>query len=215
MTKGRWITPNETGDSNIARCLSVPEFLQPAVNGALQDLTFADNWEQVGDLTPEECAAAMVDVLSTYYESEDCSNVDTPTQQTVLWIDGKENVGNVLQLNILATQVMNQYWRQQSPAINDEMLFNILLAEGTYDLTIVGRRDNGSGVQHWIIDGTEDGDTIEMYAAAAADNYTATISVAVLFSGLHAIKCKISSKNGSSSNYRNNMTYFKMIRTGD
>lgn len=69
MARGRWITPEETGDSNIARCLSVPEKLQPAVNWALEQMTFAENWEQVGALTPQECADAMTDVLSTYYES--------------------------------------------------------------------------------------------------------------------------------------------------
>lgn len=215
MAKGRWITPDETGDSNIARCLSIPEKLQPAANWALQQLTFPDNWEQVGTLTPAECAAAFVDVLSAYYESEGCTDMNAPDRQLVLWTEGVVSAGNAIAQFVDASQGLNTYWAQSAPAINDEVVFSVLLQAGTYDLTIVGQRQSASGIQHWIIDGAEDAQTIDMYNSGLTVNYTATISIVIASSGLHEIKCKISTKNGSSSNYQNRMTYFKLIRTGD
>lgn len=214
MTRNRWITPDDTGEIILARCLSVPEHLQPAVNGALQMLTYSSNWEQVGDLTPEECAAAMVDVLSSYYSSEGCSSMDTPDRQLIFWIEGKNVAGNALALNLQSTHVFNSYWKQEPGAINDIMEFSVLLQSGVYDLTIVGTQQGSNGIQHWIIDGVEDGQTIDMRGSTTA-NFTATISVEVLTSGLHTIQCKMSTKHASSSGYGNNMTYFKLLRTGD
>jgi hypothetical protein len=215
MAKGRWITPDSTGDSNVARCLSVPVKLQPAVNWALDQLTFADNWEQIGTLTPQECADAFVDVLSAYYASEDCTTMETPNHAFALWRELDELAGNDLLLGIFASQELNGAWRQSTPAINDQMQWEVMLSEGTYDLTVYGLKNNASGIQHWILDGAEDAQTIDLYAASQTLNQMITISVVVVGSGLHTIVCKMSSKNASSSNYQNNMTWVKMIRTGD
>jgi len=209
------MTPDTTGDSNIARCLSVPEKLQPAVNWALEQLTFADNWEEVGDLTPAECAAAMVDVLSAYYESEDCTLPNTPQNDFLLWKEANVTAGSAMVSGILASQELNTVWFQTGVALNDEVEFKVMLEQGTYDLTIHGRKFSGSGIQHWIIDGAEDAQTIDMYNATSSLNFEATISIVVTFSGEHSLKCKISSKNGASSGYANHMGYIKLTRTGD
>jgi len=156
------MTPDTTGDSNIARCLSVPEKLQPAVNWALEQLTFEDNWEQVGDLTPAECAAAIVDVLSAYYQSEDCTVPTTPQNDFIFWKEGNITAGNALLLNIVSTQAFNTYWFQSAAVINDEIEFKVMLDAGQYDLTIMGRKSTNSGIQHWIIDTVEDAQTIDL-----------------------------------------------------
>jgi hypothetical protein len=215
MTRPRWITPDTTGDSNIARCLSVPVNLQAMINGALEELTFPHAWEQVGDLTPEECAAAFVDILSAYYASEGCDNMETQNHAFALWRELDELAGNDLIVQLFEMQELNSAWRQSTPAINDQMAWEVNLNEGTYDLTICGVKDNSSGIQHWIIDGAEDSQTIDMYAAAQTNQTIVTISVVVINAGLHTIVCKMSSKNASSANYRNNMTWVKMTRTGD
>jgi hypothetical protein len=215
MSRPRWITPDTTGDSNIARCLIVPEKLQPAVNWALEQLTFPENWEQVGDLTPQECADAFVEVLSAYYESEDCSIVLTDRQEFQLWRAGNPTVGNPLVASVLSTQELNTIWAQSASAINDEVEFMLLLEQGFYDLYIMGRKLNSGGIQHWLVDGAEDGETIDMYAASALVNYTTSINLSFTYSGLHSLKCKMSTKNASSSGYTNQMTWIKLIRTGD
>lgn len=215
MPKGKWLTPDTTGDSNIARCLSVPENLQQMVNYALQTLTYADNWEAFGTLTPQECADAFKDVLAAYYESEDCSMPNTPRNDFIFWKQGKELAGNPLLTTLLATQEFNTVWNQSAAALNDEMEFAVMLEQGTYDLAILARKTNASGVQHWIIDSVEDAQTIDCYSASTVLNFVSTISIAVLFSGEHSIVCKMSSKNAASASYVNQMTYFKLTRTGD
>lgn len=214
MARGKWITPDEPGDSNVARCLSVPSELQPAVNWALQQLTFAANWEQVGTLTPQECADAMVDVLAAYYESEDCTMAGNPNSDFILWREGQVTNGAAIAAAILATQELNGYWWQSTFAINDEVEFFVMLEQGEYDLTVHGRRNSNHGIQHWLIDGVEDANTIDMYSASTQINYEATISVSVATSGLHSIKCKMSTKNASSNGYGNQMTWLKLFRTG-
>jgi len=215
MSRPRWVTPDATGDSNIARCISVPPHLQAMVNGALDELTFAHNWEQVGDMTPEDCAAAFVDVLSAYYASEGCGTMEAPTHSFALWRELDVVAGNPLAANVLSTQELNGTWRQNAPAINDRMQWEVLLQEGTYDLTVNTTKNNASGIQHWLIDGAEDAQTIDLYNATAQINQIVTISVVVVGSGLHIIECKMSTKNAASSNYTNNVTWVKLVRTGD
>jgi hypothetical protein len=65
-----WLTPNSGAVEFICRPVLIPRddtlaFLA-AVNGALLDLTKEWNWEEFGDLTPAEAAAAMLEMYTTY-----------------------------------------------------------------------------------------------------------------------------------------------------
>lgn len=55
---GAWLTIDEPGEV-VCRALSIPLNFLPHVMGALGDLCEASNWEQSGELTPEECAELM------------------------------------------------------------------------------------------------------------------------------------------------------------
>jgi microcystin-dependent protein len=53
-----WLTIDEPG-AETCRVFHIPENFVPHVMGALGELTYADNWEQDGILTPDECAEFM------------------------------------------------------------------------------------------------------------------------------------------------------------
>lgn len=53
-----WLTVDTAGDV-VCRQFLIPANLLPHVFGALGELCIADNWEQHGELTPEECAELM------------------------------------------------------------------------------------------------------------------------------------------------------------
>jgi len=53
-----WLTIDEPGEDT-CRVFHIPENFVPHVMGALGELTYPENWEQDGTLTPEECAEYM------------------------------------------------------------------------------------------------------------------------------------------------------------
>lgn len=60
-----YLTPQTTPATFICRRLRIPNDIGylMAVNGALAELALARNWEQFGDVTPEEARAAMLNML--------------------------------------------------------------------------------------------------------------------------------------------------------
>lgn len=72
MVQGRWITPDEIPENTVCRVLLIPDEteIKAAVNGAICELIYARNWEQVGTVTPEEMSEAMQTMFWAYVESE-------------------------------------------------------------------------------------------------------------------------------------------------
>lgn len=72
MTRGRWITPDTIPAETICRVLFIPNDteIRASVNGAISELIFPSNWEQVGAVTPAEMAAAMDTMFWDYVVSE-------------------------------------------------------------------------------------------------------------------------------------------------
>lgn len=68
--KHAWLTPESLPPTNVCRRLSIPDTLlfRAAVNGALLELSKAENWEQFGAVTPEEAAAAALEMLYEFDE---------------------------------------------------------------------------------------------------------------------------------------------------
>jgi hypothetical protein len=67
-----WLTPDTIPSTTVCRQLLIPDntLIVAAVNGALCRLAEAERWEQYGAVTPEEMAAAMIDVVGQYFISE-------------------------------------------------------------------------------------------------------------------------------------------------
>lgn len=72
MSRHAWLTPDSIPDDKLCRLLRIPNDIniRGAVSGALLDLTLERNWEQFGDVTPEDMASAMLTMLENFWVSE-------------------------------------------------------------------------------------------------------------------------------------------------
>jgi len=61
------LTPDYEGGT-VYRPLNIPTWLLPHINGALLWLCEAYNWEAFGDMTPQECADAALEMWGDYTE---------------------------------------------------------------------------------------------------------------------------------------------------
>lgn len=65
MGRFAWLTPDaQLTPGTSCRVLRIPDPFVPHVMGALGELTHAWNWEESGNLTPDECA----DLMGTFYD---------------------------------------------------------------------------------------------------------------------------------------------------
>jgi len=71
-SKKGWLTPNSGSTEFQCRPVLIPLddnlYFMAAVSGALLELTHVWNWEQYGDMTPEEAAGAMLELYIAYTE---------------------------------------------------------------------------------------------------------------------------------------------------
>lgn len=59
-SRWRWLTPDEPSEGGyITRSLHIPIGFEHFVMGALEELCLEWNWEEHGDMTPDECASLM------------------------------------------------------------------------------------------------------------------------------------------------------------
>jgi len=93
VSRKGWLTPNSGATEYLCRPVLVPRddnlYFLAAVNGALLDLTHPWNWEQYGDMTPEEAAAVMLQMY-VEYTAIPCEEVIPCAPCT---IDGDEELG--------------------------------------------------------------------------------------------------------------------------
>lgn len=78
MSKYRaWLTPDSEPDGVVCRLVWLPngEGFESAARGALAPLMVADNWEQVGSITPEETAAYFQDAFQETMQWAECEGV--------------------------------------------------------------------------------------------------------------------------------------------
>ena len=79
-----WLTGDEIPVESFCRIIRVPNdpvFIQ-AVSGALLDLTYPENWEKLGELTPNEQAAAFDETYINFTKSK-CFMM--PVGATMIW----------------------------------------------------------------------------------------------------------------------------------
>jgi len=70
MTGGKWLTPNEGGDTFLCRPVFIPIddelYFMAAVNGALLELTHVWNWEDFGTMSAQDAADMMFEMYQLY-----------------------------------------------------------------------------------------------------------------------------------------------------
>lgn len=70
-----YLTPESIPPGKICRALRIPNDpdIIACVTGALEQLTFAYNWEKYGAVTPDEIASAMIDLFDNFvFQTERC-----------------------------------------------------------------------------------------------------------------------------------------------
>lgn len=75
-----WLTPNNIPEDDECRPLFIPHSAEwlAIVSGAILELTRSWNWEEFGELTPEECAERMQQMQQQFYDGicNDCTLPD-------------------------------------------------------------------------------------------------------------------------------------------
>lgn len=85
-----WLTPEEIPEGVVCRPLLIPDSAEwlAIVSGAILELTRVWNWEEFGELTPDECAERMLVMQQQFYDDA-CGDGDCPP---VLRIDEHGNI---------------------------------------------------------------------------------------------------------------------------
>lgn len=102
-------------------------------------------------------------------------------------------------------QLYTQFWagyRVSSGAVNDKIGWNFLLAAGTWEVTVFGRKSSGSGIWTVFVDTVSTTKTGDMYAASDADGSAITAATFVVAaSGKHLVELRMDTKNVASAGY--------------
>jgi hypothetical protein len=212
-TPKQFLTPDFGGDV-VCRPLFVPSEYLPYINYVLQLLTFEQNWEQLGAVTPADAAATMAAMFETYLIG-DC--MPTPTPEFAMFLsDAREIVaGNNLAYNLGSTYFLNGAQYQSPPAQNDKTKIRVQLGEGLYSIRMLGTTRANAGIVHVLIDDVDVG-TIDWYSATTLTNTIKTLNN-VPFNGdlQHEVAFLVSTKNASSSGYQFEVQWIRFTRTAD
>lgn len=77
MTRGRWITPEASASTErVCWRISLPLAVEwvAALRGAIDDLRFSSNWEQLSGIDPDEAAGTWADIFDSI---EECRVIGT------------------------------------------------------------------------------------------------------------------------------------------
>lgn len=142
---GQWLTPNSlTPDKAHVRRLFIPGDIEmlAVVNGALLDLTYPENWELQGTVTPDEAAAAawtmyqraQVETWSMIGAIVPSVTADTPPG--CLELDGATYNGELFPL---LYDVLDAYW------LNGDGTFTVPDLRGRFPLALSASHTMGDG----------------------------------------------------------------------
>lgn len=195
-----FLTPDTPGGDTVRRVLVIPVEFLSSVNGALEILAEAENWEQYGTMTPQEAADEMRAVIDDYYAG---GVVVGPTQiagsfSPMLALSGSSSAN----LAAAGSQIHNAYWAMGSGTINAKWLFKFAgLAGDTFSLSMVVVTYNGSGILKCKVDGITIG-TFDLYSASSTNNVKVIFGPTTLATdGYHDLELIVDAKNASSSAY--------------
>lgn len=162
MSRARWLTPDSAAGGDLCRVLHIPPELTEIVSGALDVLTDPDNYEQSGDLTPDQTAALAWSMLQNY--PEDCPVLVAPTQSRLIYPASLKNVGSADEFVTANNQWLSGVWRSVTPAIGDKWFFNAPCDIGYWKAKWIGRKNQNSGIVEVHIGGLTT-DEFDLYNA--------------------------------------------------
>jgi hypothetical protein len=177
--------------------LIIPIEYVPAVSGAILELAQFYNWEQFGNITPDEAADAMGDMWENYVNSiagEDINGqqVNLPIHQPLASTPGWAFASG--------SRWLGGYWSTGSSAQNNGVSWSFYLNKATWRLTLFGGRTTGSGIAHLYLNGVAIG-TIDAYGAGDSNHIFPYVDFEVSEPGLQTLAIVMESKNAGSSGY--------------
>lgn len=194
-----WLTPDAPDGSTVRRVLVIPLSYLPAVNGALEELTNAFNWEEFGDQTPDEAAAEMFSLVEAYYVSEFIEGAFPTTG--VLPINNRSS-GNAVSWTQDNAQYNAGVWGFTTVAVNNAHHWYLPAKTGAQlYIGLVGQTGTAQGIPHLKVDGHSSG-TLDMYTAGFVRNKIGSIGpYTFITDGIHDIELIVDSHNASATNY--------------
>lgn len=196
-----WLTPDAPSGVTIRRVLHIPVELLSSVNGALQELTEAYNWEQYGALTPEQTAALCETMLGEYYVDivgDDIGgrNQVVPPYCPSSFSNGWDWLGS-------AGSNAGGYWQcADSAPVNNYVEWTLYMPPGSYKVRTVMRAASTCGDYRVTMDGS----TIENISAYSASTALNTVFLSIAFSvtgsAAHLLRYTTVGKQPASTGYR-------------
>lgn len=153
VVRGRWITPEEIPTETVCRVLLIPDEqeIRASVLGAISELIYPSNWEQVGAVTPQEISAAMDNMFWAFVESE-CQNVsvDIFSDQRAIDVDG----GTITANTDTVAPFQTAYPDNAGIVTLASNQFIVPAGLYEYDIWHVVRGDAGFGAICWLYNAT-------------------------------------------------------------
>lgn len=200
-----WLTGDEVPTTFKCREVRIPDnpAFVSALNGAVLELTYPHNWEQFGTLTPQEMAAAFLDV---YFALQDDQCVEP---QTVIYpasfeinpLSARVFGGGVPTFTVNTTVVNGLYAEQLPAALGTQLVYPFYCRAGTYDMMLIGLRSTIYAQTKYYLDDVDLVTAHDWYNAATQTNFQQTFSMVVPADGWHKLRIHAYAKNVSSSAY--------------
>jgi len=206
-----WLTGSAIPSEEFCRVIRVPNdptFIH-AVSGALLELTYADNWEQFGTLTPEQQAEAF-DAIYVEFTQSICIEPETviyPKNFIAFPVNARVISSGSILHTVLATQQHDVYADITPVVVNNHIAYDILIAKGIWNFGMLGIAFNGGGTFDAKFNGTTFLNQDTYISALTLNLYRNWgTNVTVPTDGYHELSFKVVSKHPSSSGYANRHT---------
>lgn len=115
--------------------------------------------------------------------------------------------------NTQSETMLRSGYRTSAGAINNEISYDLVLAEGTWSVELLYLKGPDAGIFSIQIDSVDKG-TIDAYTAGTSDDNRSTVTgIVVSEAGKHRLTLKMAAKNASSSNYYGRIQHIQLRRT--
>ena len=200
----KWVPQAPSGGSGSAHIIEDPSGTDMTARGPLQFVGATVTDDSVNDRT-------LVTISG--------GSSDTPwLQQIIPTVGPPTSTAGGAWSNVVAAGVLTGGWFQSSGALNDEAVWNVMVAPGTWRLDVTYYRDTNRGIETWALD---DGagtyttlGTLDQYGGGATNLVHSLTGLVVGGSAVNRkLRVKAASKNASSSAYYILIQSIHLLRT--
>lgn len=201
-----WLTGDDIPEDTFCRVIRVPNdptFIH-AVSGALLDLTYARNWEQLGTLTAQQQADAF-DQIYIDFTQEMCVEPMVQIYPQFFFCDAGSfyaATGGQPKFTISTVSQQNVVAETNTAAVGDRLKTTCFCAAGTYSMRISCIMNTNEPIVNIILDGVDTGVSFDLYNAALLNNAAITVTVVIPTDGNHKLEFYCPTKRAAATNYR-------------